>query len=130
MFSPTFAWSILFHAFLCFVSQRRDEKFARLMTTQNQNWLTTYLRKSDRSQVCMFRERLKLFMTCSTRIYMQFIFDCSCIETDTGRPAYSEPLSLHKNYIKLENVIMKHYAPNHMLAPKKGSSQKGVQLKP
>ena len=46
------------------------------------------------------RERLKLFMTCSMRIYMQFIFDCSCIETDTGRPAYSEPLSLHKNYIK------------------------------
>ena len=39
-------------------------------------------------------------MTCSIRIYMQFIFDCSCIETDTGRPAYSEPLSLHKNYIK------------------------------
>ena len=31
---------------------------------------------------------------------------------------------------KLENVFMKHYAPNHMLAPKKGSSQKGVQLKP
>ena len=31
---------------------------------------------------------------------MQFIFDCSCIETDTGRPAYSEPPSLHKNYIK------------------------------
>ena len=48
MFSPTFAWSILFHAFSCFVSQRRDEKFARLMTAQGQNWLTTYLRKSDR----------------------------------------------------------------------------------
>ena len=32
--------------------------------------------------------------------------------------------------IELENVFMKHYAPNHMLAPKKGSSQKGVQLKP
>ena len=31
---------------------------------------------------------------------------------------------------ELENVFMKHYAPNHMLAPKKGSSQKGVQLKP
>ena len=30
----------------------------------------------------------------------------------------------------LENVFMKHYAPNHMLAPKKGSSQKGMQLKP
>ena len=27
--------------------------------------------------------------------------------------------------IKLENVFMKLYAPNHMLAPKKGSSQKG-----
>ena len=36
-------------------------------------------------------------MKCSMRIYMQFIFDCSCIETDTGRPAYSETLSLHKN---------------------------------
>ena len=31
---------------------------------------------------------------------------------------------------QLENLFMKHYAPNHMLAPKKGSSQKGVQLKP
>ena len=31
---------------------------------------------------------------------------------------------------KQENEFMKHYAPNHMLAPKKGSSQKGVQLKP
>ena len=28
--------------------------------------------------------------------------------------------------MKLENVFMKHYAPNHMLAPKGGSSQKGV----
>ena len=46
------------------------------------------------------REPLKLFMTCYMCIYMQFIFDCSCIETDTGRPAYSEPLSLHENYIK------------------------------
>ena len=35
-----------------------------------------------------------------------------------------------KLMFKLENVFMKHYAPNHMLAPKKGSSQKGVQLKP
>ena len=48
MFSPTFAWSVLFHAFSCFVSQRRDETFARLMTAQDQNWLTTNLRKSDR----------------------------------------------------------------------------------
>ena len=31
---------------------------------------------------------------------------------------------------KLENLFMKHYASNHMLAPKKGSSQKEVQLKP
>ena len=32
---------------------------------------------------------------------------------------------------KLENVFMKHYAPNHMLAPKKkGSNQKWVQPKP
>ena len=31
------------------------------------------------------------------RRYMHFIFDCPCIETDTGRPAYSETLSLHKN---------------------------------
>ena len=28
--------------------------------------------------------------------------------------------------LKLENVFMKHYALNHMLAPKEGSSQKGV----
>ena len=27
---------------------------------------------------------------------------------------------------KLENVFMKHYALNHMLAAKEGSSQKGV----
>ena len=27
---------------------------------------------------------------------------------------------------KLENVFMAHYAPNHMLAPKEGSNQKGV----
>ena len=33
---------------LVLVSQRRDEKFARLMTAQNQNWLSTYLWKSDR----------------------------------------------------------------------------------
>ena len=38
--------------------------------------------------------------------------------------------SPQKKIEKLENVFMKHYAPNHMLAPKKGSSQKGVQLKP
>ena len=25
---------------------------------------------------------------------------------------------------------MKHYAPNHMLVPEEGSTQKGVQLKP
>ena len=50
------------------------------------------------------RERLKLFMTCSMRTYLQFIYDCSCIETDTGRPAYSEPLSLHKNYIKNQDT--------------------------
>ena len=31
---------------------------------------------------------------------------------------------------KLENVFMKHYAPNHVLAPKNDSSQKGVLLKP
>ena len=36
----------------------------------------------------------------------------------------------HLGQMELENVFMKHYAPNHMLAPKKGSSQKGVQLKP
>ena len=47
MFSPTFAWSILFHAFSCFVSQRRDEKFARLMTPQNQNWGAFDLPKSE-----------------------------------------------------------------------------------
>ena len=27
---------------------------------------------------------------------------------------------------ELENVFMKQYAPNHMLAPKEGSSQKGM----
>ena len=27
---------------------------------------------------------------------------------------------------ELENVFMKQYAPNHMLAPKEGSSQQGM----
>ena len=76
-----------------------SERFARIMTAQNQNWLTTYLRKSGRFPSLYVRERLKHFMECSMRIYMQFIFDCSCIETDTGRPAYSETLSLHKNTV-------------------------------
>ena len=47
------------------------------------------------------------------RIYMQFIFDCSCIETDTGRPAYSETLSLHKNTV----VVLLFYVHGKHLRP-------------
>ena len=47
-----------------------------------------------------------------------------------SQPACLPDMKFKPKYNKLENVFMKHYAPNHMLAPKKGSSQKGVQLKP
>ena len=35
----------------------------------------------------------------------------------------------YQDKVEQENVFMKHYAPSHILAPKKGSSQKEMQLK-
>ena len=71
--------------------------FARFLTAQDQNWLTTYLRKSDRF-LSLYVRGAPQTLHDMFYAYIQFIFDCSCIETDAGRPAYSEPLFLHKNY--------------------------------
>ena len=35
----------------------------------------------------------------------------------------------YQDKVEQENVFMKHFAPSHILAPKKGSSQKEMQLK-
>ena len=45
---------------------------------------------------------------------------------EAGHMPNMRTMSMYAKKNKIENTFMKHYALNHMLAPKEGASQKGV----